>query len=183
MLPFIRHHYPDGVLTRYEDVRGDLLFISYLVGKEEINRHSLAPDSKANGLLGSYYPNADWSGEAALQRIDPLIAFRWFHQPKEAPFSAKWQGRIRISIPGRYIFQTLSNGEVWLYIDGRLILRDEQVQGERWQRGEVELTVGEHDIEILYRYLAGWRVMELYWTPPGGRMELVPTEALISSTL
>jgi hypothetical protein len=183
MLPFIRHHYPDGVLTRYEDVRGNLLFISYLVGKEEINRHSLAFDSKANGLLGSYYPNPDWSGEAALQRIDPLIAFRRLYQPKEAPFSVKWQGRIRISLPGRYIFQTFSNGEVWLYIDGKLILRDEQVQGERWQRGEVELTVGEHDIEILYRYLAGWRVMELYWTPPDGRMELVPTEALISSTL
>jgi hypothetical protein len=148
-------------------------------GEELLPRYVLTPGSEANGLLGSYYSNADWAGEAVLQRVDPLISFRWFHQPEVSPFSVRWEGWIRVPESGRYIFETFSNGEVWLYIGGQLLLRNDQPVVERWQRAEADLVAGLHKVELRYRYLSGWRLLELYWTRPDGRKELVPAEAFL----
>jgi len=172
MLPFIRKYYPDGVLTRHSQ------FICYIVEKDEIHRRLQAIGMETGGLLGKYYLNLTWVGEPALQRLDPLIALRDFYLLTSGPFSVQWDGRIHASQPGRYTFQAFANGEVWLSIDGRLVLRNEQLIGERWQPGEIELAAGLHEISIYYRSLRVPGLMELYWTPPGGAMELVPTDVL-----
>jgi sugar lactone lactonase YvrE len=148
-------------------------------GERVVPRYVLTPNLEANGLLGSYYPNADWSGETVLQRIDPLISFRWFHQPAASPFSVRWEGWIHVPESGRYTFETFSNGEVWLSIDGQLVLRDDQPVVERWQKAEADLVAGLHKLEICYRYLSGWRLLELYWIRPDGRRELVPAEVFL----
>jgi len=148
-------------------------------GEEVIPRYVLAPESEAHGLLGSYYSNGDWKGEAVLQRLDPLISFRWFHQPQVSPFSARWGGWIHVPESGRYFFETFANGEVWLSIGDQLVLHDDQPVGERWYRAQADLIAGLHKLELRYRYLSGWRLLELYWTKPEGRRELVPAEALL----
>lgn len=148
-------------------------------GEREVPRHVLTPNSEANGLLGSYYSNADWSGEAVLRRIDPLISFRWFHQPAASPFSVHWEGWIRVPECGRYTFETFSNGKVWLSIGGQLVLHDDQPVVERWHRAEADLVAGLHKLELRYRYLSGWRLLELYWIRPDGRRELVPAEVFL----
>ncbi len=148
-------------------------------GERVVPSHVLTPRSEANGLLGSYYSNSDWAGEAVLQRIDPLISFRWFHQPKASPFSVRWEGWIRVPESGRYTFETFSNGEVWLSIGGQLVLHDDQPVVERWYRSEADLVAGLHKLELRYRYLSGWRLLELYWTRPDGLRELVPAEGFL----
>lgn len=147
-------------------------------GQDErvIPRYVLTPDLEANGLLGSCYSNGDWKGEAVLQRIDPFISFRWFHQPQVSPFSARWEGWIHVPESGRYTFETFANGEVWLSIGDQLVLHDDQPVVERWYRTQADLVAGLHKLELRYRYLSGWRLLELYWTRPEGRRELVPAE-------
>ena len=148
-------------------------------GERVVPRYVLTPNSEANGLLGSYYSNADWAGEAALQRIDPLISFRWFHQPQASPFSVRWEGWIHVPESGRYTCETFANGEVWLSVGDQLVLRDDQPVVERWYKSQADLVAGLHKLELRYRYLSGWRLLELYWTRPDGRRELVPTEVFL----
>ncbi|MBM4464426.1 MAG: phospholipid carrier-dependent glycosyltransferase [Chloroflexi bacterium] len=148
-------------------------------GEGMVPRYVLTPRSEANGLLGSYYSNADWAGEAALRRVDPLISFRWFHQPQASPFSVRWEGWIHVPESGRYTFETFANGEVWLSIGDQLVLHDDQPVVERWYRSEADLVAGVHKLELRYRYLSGWRLLELYWTRPDGQRELVPTEVFL----
>ena len=144
-----------------------------------VPRYVLTPRSEANGLLGNYYSNADWAGEAVLQRIDPLISFRWFHQPEASPFSARWEGWIRVPESGRYTFETFSNGQVWLSLDNQLVLHNNQEVVERWYTSQADLIAGLHTLELRYCYLSGWRLLELYWTRPDGRRELVPAEVFL----
>jgi hypothetical protein len=148
-------------------------------GEGVVPGYVLTPNPEANGLLGSYYSNADWADQAVLQRIDPLISFRWFHQPEASPFSVHWEGWIRVPESGHYIFETFSNGEVWLSIGDQLVLYNAQPVVERWYRSETDLVVGLHKLELRYRYLSGWRLLELYWTRPDGRRELVPAEVFL----
>ena len=74
-----------------------------------------------SGLLGSYFPNADFSGDPASEQIDPSIDFQWEFSPAtgvmDEPFSVKWEGILKPEHTGDYVF----DGNVSLILDGRYV--------------------------------------------------------------
>lgn len=172
LLPFITQQYPGGVSKQDEQ------YVSYIVSRERIRERAAAIAAEDAGLVGRYYLNADWAGTPAVQRSDPLIAFRDFRLPADRPFTAQWEGALEISQPGSYQLRLLANGEVWLYLDGHLIINGQEPR-EAWFKSEKqELDAGRHDLRLRYRYARGWQLLELHWETPDGQDALVPSEVL-----
>lgn len=85
------------------------------------------PSGEGQGLTGSFYPNLDFSGDAAHTRNDLRIDFWGFDfgsaegiSAKE--FSARWSGSLKIPESGIYNLHLRHTGQVSLYIDGKSCL-------------------------------------------------------------
>ena len=146
-------------------------------GQEQvIPRESLFTfDLAANGLLGKYYRGNTWSGSPAAQQKDLFIL------PNDllpAPFSIEWQGKIYAPQDGQYAFGTSSDDGSLLYIDDKLVVDNGGHHSERYVEGRTTLTQGLHDLRLRYFQDDGGRIIDLYWTPPNGRKDLVPAAAL-----
>lgn len=145
-------------------------------GEQSIPRTSLfSVDVATNGLVGKYYRGNSWAGAPAIQQKDLFI---FPNDLLPAPFSIEWEGKIYAPRDGQYVFGTQSDDGSVLYIDGKVVVDNGGHHADRYMEGRITLTQGVHDIKIRYNQDDGGRVMELYWTPPGGRKEVVPTEAL-----
>lgn len=48
----------------------------------------------------------------------------------------------------------------------------------QYQGGGVDLTAGAHTLLIKHTSMQGPRVLEIYWTPPGGQREIIPAWVL-----
>ncbi|RIK41936.1 MAG: hypothetical protein DCC55_10410 [Chloroflexi bacterium] len=130
----------------------------------------------SNGLLGHYYPNSEWQPPAALSRIDPQLALYFHVTPLPRPYTVEWQGKIAIPQSGFYHFGLESIDEAILWID------EQQVTASRHPNelaiGGIELAEGLHDIRIRYTDRTDHTHINLYWTPPGGGQQIVPSAAL-----
>lgn len=135
-----------------------------------------SPSLPTGGLLGSYFANVDWRPPTARQEIDPQVAVYFQELPLPRPFSIRWRGSVLTSVPGVYRFATESIDSSWVAVAGRDIV-GRTVPG-REAEGSVTLDVGWHPIEVRYQAVNDYSQVFLYWTPPGGQRELVPTSAL-----
>lgn len=145
-------------------------------GEQVIPRTNLyTVDVATNGLVGKYYHGNAWLGAPAIQQKDLFI---FPNDLLPAPFSIEWEGKIYAPREGQYVFGTQSDDGSILYIDGKLVVDNGGHHADRYMEGRVSLTEGLHDIRLRYNQDDGGRVMELYWIPPGGHKEMVPTEAL-----
>jgi len=137
------------------------------------------PPVKSEGLLGEYYPNGDWSGQPTLVRIDPAIDFYFHILPLPRPYTVEWRGKIATPLAGTYRFGTQSIDDSHLYIDGRLIM--ENVERDRYVEGAIFLEAGLHDIALRFRDQSSHSRIWLYWTPPEGEREIIPSFYLLPS--
>ena len=132
-------------------------------------------DVAGNGLIGKYYNGNAWAGQPAIQQKDLFVA------PNDllpTPFSIEWEGKIYAPTDGQYVFGTQSDDGSLLYIDNKLVVDNGGHHSERYVEGRVALTQGLHDLRLRYFQDDGGRIMDLYWTPPGSRKDLVPSGAL-----
>jgi DNA-binding beta-propeller fold protein YncE/4-amino-4-deoxy-L-arabinose transferase-like glycosyltransferase len=134
----------------------------------------------AYGLLGAYYPNLTLSSPPAYYQVDPLMDFRWPRatDPLGAPFSAAWRGELQIDVAGVYTFTTQSAERSYLYIDDRLVVDNDGSKEDGFRAASVSLAAGSHAIRLQSSYQAGRRILRVYWTPPGGKREILPMEHL-----
>jgi beta-glucosidase len=118
------------------------------------------PGGEGQGLLGSYYDNADLSGEASAERIDSTVAFWRLRPPAEIDadaFSVRWMGTLTVPDTGRHVFKLGGAGFCRVYLDGELLvdLAYDRPWGPTREVGEasvyVELVGGRsYDIAIEY---------------------------------
>ena len=141
------------------------------VSSQFFNLHKLL----RQGLRGYYYKGAEWQWPPVFSRIDPFVSFRWHIQPVPAPFSVEWCGYLVIEKPGLYGFALFSNALSYVELDGKTLLRS---SSEKRQETELYLERGEHPITIRYSEPGGYSAIRFYWKPPGGKLEVVPMEAL-----
>jgi 4-amino-4-deoxy-L-arabinose transferase-like glycosyltransferase/sugar lactone lactonase YvrE len=132
---------------------------------------------RSNGLLGSYYPNKNWAGPPAFTRIDPALSFRFHNLPLPRPWSVEWTGRIHVPVAGIYRFATQSIDQSWLYIDDQLIV-DNSRGHDQLVEGSITLTPGFHTIRVRFNDQTNFTHIEVYWQPPGGGRQLIPSERL-----
>lgn len=128
------------------------------------------------GLVGSYYPNADWEGEPTLVRLEPFI-YRYVHVvPIPRPYSVIWRGSLYAPISGSYTLGLRAMTEGTLRVDGQLLVESNSVTGGSMP---ITLTEGWHTIEIRQRDTSNFSRIYLEWIMPGAtRMQAVTSENL-----
>ena len=147
------------------------------------------------GLTGSYFNNQTLSGSATITRLDSQVNFDWgtgSPDPSVAGdhFSARWTGRVQATASGNYIFSTVSDDGVRLWINGARVINNWTDHGPAMDKsGPIFLTAGQMvDITMDYYEDAGGAVAKLYWTPPGPgsvsapipQSQLYPSAGLVS---
>ncbi|MBX3015304.1 MAG: hypothetical protein KF832_27540 [Caldilineaceae bacterium] len=134
------------------------------------------PPVTSNGLLGQYYPNGDWQGPPALERIDPALNL-YFHIPTLVrPYTVEWRGKIAIPQSGNYRFGLESIDETTLWIDEQEVVTTHVPNAYR--EGAIQLENGLHDIRIRYADRTDHTHINLYWVPPFAGQQPVPSEVL-----
>jgi len=138
------------------------------------------------GLLGTYYSSAEWSGNT-FTRIDPTVNFDW---PERDPapgisrtnFSVRWNGRLRAEYTEEYTFYTTSDEPVRLWLDNRLVLdRPEQAWLSELKES-VPLLGGEsYDIRLETRSTGGAAVARLLWSSASVSKTNIPATHLLPS--
>jgi DNA-binding beta-propeller fold protein YncE len=91
----------------------------------------------------------------------------------------EWEGYLDVDQSGSYTFATLSSNGSWLYVDDQLVVDNGGQHSTRYQQGVIDLEAGQHRIKLRYVHTEVWRVMEVYWTPPDGQQEILPTDRLL----
>ncbi len=134
------------------------------------------PPVTSNGLLGKYYPNGDWQGTAALERIDPLLNLYFHITPLPRPYTVEWSGKIAIPQSGTYRFGLESIDEATLTIDGQEIVTSNIPN--QYVEGAIELASGLHDVRIRYADRTDHTHVNFYWVPPFAGQQPVPSEVL-----
>jgi alpha-D-xyloside xylohydrolase len=135
-------------------------------------------DGKPGGLTGTYYADSRFERQVARQtdaRIDILAAFPFSSNtaiqaklPAKGDFSGRWEGSVEAQTTGDYQFQTYSDGNLRVWIDGQLVV-------SHWRQGwlpwydlaRVRLEAGKR-----YRLRIDWvkddnpPAMQLRWKTP-----------------
>lgn len=141
-----------------------------------------------NGLTGTYYDNADFTGRS-ITRVDADLNFDWATAAAVAgidadSFSVRWTGKITPTATGDWTFHALANDGVRLIVDGKTIIDDLAATGTKERTSaKVVLAAGQaYDIKVEFFEGAGSASMKLFWSGPGTAKEIVPSSALTPGT-
>jgi hypothetical protein len=135
-----------------------------------------APPITNHGLLASFYTNNNWEGKPALQRIDPFLDTYFHLIPFNRPYTVEWSGALVAPQTGVYHLALRVVQEAELLLDDRPLLA--ALQPNQLTEAAVTLEAGLHDLRIRYRDSVDRSRVHLYWTPPNGVLEPIPTEFL-----
>lgn len=195
----LHHDYPQGVLTEHRNSQGELLFVTFIVRKEDVvdapgtgrgtdwgSEDVTVPilhtvSGSDHGLVGWYYhddlESAMWLGAPKMVRLDERIEpGKWSNA--DFTFSIIWRGQLAAAIDGDYLFGTESSDGSWVCVDGHLVVDNGGRHRIRDVQSKIRLLRGRHEIEVWYVFEEDRPQMALYWVPPGGRKEVVPAEVL-----
>lgn len=129
------------------------------------------------GLVGRFYPNAEWGGEPAFVRIDRQIGYYFHFIPLARPYTVEWSGGIVVPSPGVYRFGAQAISWAAVYVDGQLVA--EGAAPGQYREGEITLAAGAHEITVRYLDNQSHSQVYLYWQTPQGGRELIPFDVLL----
>jgi YVTN family beta-propeller protein len=150
------------------DLTNVTAFVQQIGGEEPA-----VPPAVGSGLLGQYFSNATLTGTPTLTRTE-AVNFDWgtgspgTGLPTDS-FSARWVGQINVATSGNYVFQTLSDDGVRLYLNGALLINNWTDHGTTTNNASpVTLVAGQrYDLVLEYYERTGGAVMKLNWQTPG----------------
>jgi alpha-D-xyloside xylohydrolase len=135
-------------------------------------------DGKPGGLTGTYYADTRFEKQVARQtdaRIDVLSAFPFpsntaiqANLPPHGHFSVRWEGSVAADTTGDYQFQTYSDGNLKIWVDGQLVVN-------HWRQGwlpwydlaRVRLDAGQrHRLRLEWVCDDAPPAMQLRWKTP-----------------
>ncbi|MFC1762509.1 PA14 domain-containing protein [Planctomycetota bacterium] len=128
------------------------------------------------GARGQYHAT-DLDEDPVLERIDPTIDFSWKDgSPAEGlpddGYAVRWTADLAVPKTGEYVFQTLTDGGVRLWLDGRLLI-DEFYDVTAGVVGRQRLALNTSEVYALtMKYYENSDNAEAhlsweYWTEPG----------------
>lgn len=152
-----------------------------------------------DGLLGTYFDNADLTAQAD-QRIDPLIQFPAGFNTNpidigDAPagtavqpddnWSIRWTGYVLVDTAGEWTFHTDSDDGVRLWVDGQQIINAWDRHSLQRDSGSLTLNSGWHAIQMEYFQEelsgSGEAAIQLSYEGPDQSEVVIPTSHLSSS--
>ena len=110
--------------------------------------------------------------------MDPSLALYFHLTPLPRPYTVEWTGKLRAPVTGTYAFGLESIDDSWLYLDGGRRPVVEAHTPNQYAEARINLTAGLHDIRVRFLDKSGYSHINLFWTPPGGSREIVPSERL-----
>lgn len=139
----------------------------------------------ASGLRGAYFANPTLTGLPVLQRVE-AVDFDW-SAGSPAPgtlaadhFGVRWTGEVEAPVSGNYVFSTVSDDGVRLWVNGRLVI-------DRWvphpritdDAPAIALTAGERvPVRLEFFEHSGLAEARLWWSYPGNTRSPVPDAQL-----
>jgi hypothetical protein len=138
----------------------------------------MAPD---NSVIKGGAPRAGLGGGTARALVERGKALAVYVRKESAtgPWSARWTGFIEAPSSGEYTFHTVSNDGIRLRVNDTLLIEDWTDHGEKEDAARITLAAGQrYPVRLEYFYNGGQGVSRLWWTPPGGKKEAVPANAL-----
>jgi hypothetical protein len=118
------------------------------------------------GLLGTYWNNANWENAPVFHQVTPFLLLAWNEEQPivpNGPFSARYDGMLKIAESGTYTFRVEAD-------DGARLIIDDQVAGEGMTPGQpnsfdtsLELSAGRHPIRVEYFQQGGGTALRLFW--------------------
>jgi hypothetical protein len=148
---------------------------------------SVLLDSRSLGGLSGRYFKREWNGTKLLmERSDPVLDFTWLQEPP-APklprdnFSVEWRASLVPPITGDYSFEAEVDDRLTFKLAGKTVL--EQANQQAKQVGRARLEAGKPvACEVLYQEDGGEAFVRVFWTPPGGVRQLIPSSAWIPAS-
>ncbi|HUT15410.1 MAG TPA: PA14 domain-containing protein, partial [Anaerolineae bacterium] len=93
-------------------------------------------------------------------------------------FSARWSGSIEAPHDGTYLFRVHADDGVRLWLDGEVVGEGLNPDNVNMAECSVHLSAGRHAIQVDYFQRGGGKALEMWWTVPGGKHQVVPPSAL-----
>lgn len=119
-----------------------------------------------NGLVASYYANADWQGEPVNRIVSPYMEQFIHILPMNRPYSVRYNGYIYAPETGEYVFDLQAIDTGAFDLDGENLLQVTFLDGH--QDISITLERGWHEIEVRHQDLTSWTRIFLNWKPPNG---------------
>lgn len=128
------------------------------------------------GLSYRYFESAAGTPWTALPDFNTLTAskagtvanFDLSVRSRDDNFAIEYSGLVRIDSPGAYVFFTNSDDGSKLFIDGVQVVNNDGVHSATEALGTVQnLTVGYHDIKVVYFNGTGTRSLAVSYQGPG----------------
>lgn len=131
------------------------------------------PPVTNSGLLGAYYSSPNWSGAPAFTRVDPELSLYFHNIPLPRPYSVEWKGKVYAPTAGPYRFATESIDDSQALINSQIVVNN--AGRAATIEGVIQLPQGWNDIVVRFADKTSHTHIYLYWTPPGGPREIVPS--------
>lgn len=137
------------------------------------------------GLTAQYFFNDDFTGLADT-RVEP-ISHNWGTASPGAginadTFSVRWTGQVQPAYSQQYIFTTVSDEAVRVWVDGQLIIDDWASHSTHVANGIITLQAEQlYDIRVEYREGTGAARMELFWSSNSQAYQSIPSSHLYAS--
>lgn len=91
----------------------------------------------------------------------------------EDDFSVRWEGFIEVPESRMYIFYTMSDDGVRLFVNQEKLIDNWTNHGARIDKGEIALEKGICPIRLEYYDGARSGIIQLMWSSKGGRREVI----------
>ena len=150
-----------------------------------------AAGASAQGLKGEYFRGRDFKGEPVLTRTDARVAFRWDRgSPTDDlvaqgqlpadralagdDFCVRWTGQLIAPVSGRYELTVGANDGFRLFIDGRPLIDNWELNPRLQSKNAViDLEGGKaYDLELEYFEDIRDAEVRLAWRLPGSKAPL-----------
>lgn len=151
-----------------------------------------SPTPTGTGLTGYYYTNSSTTytnpanfnpTNLFLTRVDPVINFNWTNGTvpdlSNGLYSVRWTGQIEPQYSETYMFDTISDDGLRLWVNDQLLIDHWKNQSATEYTNSIALQAGtRYDIRLDYLQTNGAAQVHMYWFSPSQPRQLIPTDVL-----
>jgi 4-amino-4-deoxy-L-arabinose transferase-like glycosyltransferase/DNA-binding beta-propeller fold protein YncE len=161
-----QQYYPHASFQEFKGPQGQIMLYEIYLKPADI--------AASEGLVASYFQNANWSGKPFMVRNEANFNFEWVNgNPLGFPFYVEWKGVLFAPEYGAYQLGVRTPSPVAIFIDEAQVVLP--APGE--QIAKIELAKGNHTIRILAVARDGH--FTLLWKPPSGVLSPIPLSSLL----
>ncbi|MEO6813241.1 MAG: PA14 domain-containing protein, partial [Ginsengibacter sp.] len=141
------------------------------------------PANTVNGIDYKYYEGSNYTVVPDFSTLTPVKTgaannFDITLANRATIFSFSFTGYINVPADGQYTFYTSSDDGSMLYIDGVLVVNNDQQHGIQENSGTIGLKAGMHAISVGYFQQGMDKVLTVSYAGPGISKQVIPPSAL-----